>query len=78
MGKMVQDLTREQLNELKNTFFWQDETQDILEGAFTSPEEIPDCIIFEHYDGIYFTDDDFFCTAENGNFENCGAVYQSV
>lgn len=76
--KTVYDLTREQLEELKNSFFWQDETQDILEGAYTSPEEIPDYIIFEHYDGICFTDDDFFCTAENGNFENCGAAYQDI
>lgn len=58
--KMVQDLNREQLNELKNSFFWQDETQDILEDAYTSPEQIPDDIIFEHYDGICFVDDDFF------------------
>lgn len=76
--KTVYDLTREQLEELKNSFFWQDETQDILEGAYTSPEEIPDIIIFEHYDGICFVDDDFFCTAENGNFENCGAAYQDI
>lgn len=76
--KTVYDLTREQLEELKNSFFWQDETQDILEGAYTSPEEIPDYIIFEHYDGVYFVDDDFFCTAENGNFENCGAAYQDI
>lgn len=78
MLKMVQDLTREQLDELKNNFFWQDETQDIIEGAFSSPEEIPDWIIFEHYDGICFTDDDFFCTASNGDFENCGAAYQGI
>lgn len=76
--KTVYDLTREQLEELKNSFFWQDETQDILEGAYTSPEEIPDSIIFEHYDGVCFDDDDFFCTAENGNFQNCGAAYQSI
>lgn len=27
---MVQDLNREQLDELKTAYFWQDETQDIL------------------------------------------------
>lgn len=42
---MVQDLTREQLDELKYNFFWQDETQDILEGEYTFPEQIPDEII---------------------------------
>lgn len=60
---LVQDLSREQLNELKNSFFWQDETQDILEDAYTSPEQIPDYIIFEHYAGINFVNDDFFCSA---------------
>ena len=64
MLKDIHDLTREQLEELKNNFFWQDETQDILEGAFTSPEQIPDEIIFEHYAGVCFSDDDFFCTME--------------
>lgn len=76
--KTVYDLTIAQLEELKNSFFWQDETQDILEGAFASPEEIPDYIIFEHYNGVYFSDDDFFCTAKNSNFENCGAAYQDI
>lgn len=61
MVKVVQDLTREELDELKTAFFWQDETQDILEGAYSQPWEIPDEIIFEHYDGMTFMDDDFFC-----------------
>ena len=60
---LVQDLSREQLDELKDSFFWQDETQDILEDAYTSPEQIPDDIIFEHYAGVCFVDDDFFCSA---------------
>lgn len=59
----VQDLTREQMEELKNSFFWQDETQDILQGEYTSPDEIPDDIIIEHYSGVWFVNDDFFCTA---------------
>lgn len=62
--KTVYDLTQEQLEELKNSFFWQDETQDILEGEYTAPEQIPDNIIFEHYSGVCFSDDDFFCTTE--------------
>lgn len=61
MIKMVQDLTRDELDELKTAFFWQDETQDILEGAYSQPCEIPDEIIFEHYEDMTFVDDDFFC-----------------
>lgn len=60
---MVQDLNREQLDELKTAYFWQDETQDILPDDITFPEQIPDDIIFEHYDGVCFVPDDFCCTA---------------
>lgn len=76
--KMVQDLSREELNELKNNFFYQDETQDIIEDDFSCPEDIPDWIIFEHYDGVCFEEEDFFCNIHDGNYENCGAAYQGV
>lgn len=62
---MVQDLTREQLDELKCNFFWQDETQDILEDKYTSPEQLPDEIIFEHYNSVCFSADDFISQEEN-------------
>ena len=61
MYKMVQDLSRDELNKLKSNFFYQDETQDINEGTFSTPEDIPDEIIFEHYDGVCFVEEDFFC-----------------
>lgn len=67
MIKDVHDLTRDELNELKEAYFWQDETQDILEGAFTSPEQIPDSIIFEHYEDLCFVDEDFFCNIGYNN-----------
>lgn len=33
---------------------------------YTDPEDIPDSVILEHYDGCIFSDDDFFCNAEDG------------
>lgn len=62
MYRTVQNLTRDELDELKETYFWQlmDENPEIL-GDITSAAEIPDNVIFEHYDGICFVDDDFFC-----------------
>ena len=78
MYKMVQDLSRDELNELKSSFFYQDETQDINESTFSTPEEIPDEIIFEHYDGVYFVKEDFFCNIKDGNYENCGGAYQGI
>lgn len=59
MYKSVYDLSPAEMEELKQSFFYQDETQDIIQGAFDCPEQIPDEIILEHYDGIYFVEDDF-------------------
>lgn len=78
MYKMVQDLSRDELNELKSSFFYQDETQDVNEGTFSTPEDIPDKIIFEHYDGVCFVEEDFFCNIKDGNYENCGGAYQGI
>ena len=61
---LVQDLNREQLEELKTSYFWLDDTQDILPDDILSPEEIPDDIILEHYSGICFANDDFYCSTE--------------
>ena len=75
----VYELTQEQLNELKESLFYQfrdlDDEQpfavvDPVLQTFqpelkhaTTPETIPDNIIFAIYDGINFVNDDFFCTA---------------
>lgn len=61
------DLTPEQMTELKGNFI--SETFDALGlgdpsyGALFASADIPDEIIREVYDGIDFSDDDFFCTA---------------
>lgn len=64
MGKRVQDLSRNELNELKRYLF--------------SSEDVSDEIIFEYYDGIYFIDQDFLCNIKDGNYENCRAAYQNL
>ena len=62
MYKTVYDLSEQERNELKSVYYYQlmDDDADLLEGI-DYPEEIPDETIFEHYEGICFTDDDFFC-----------------
>lgn len=60
----VRDLTKEQLQELKEAYFWQEETQNILGDDIVSPEHIPNDVIFHHYEGMLFTDDDFICTMQ--------------
>lgn len=75
--KTVYDLSRDELNELKDSYFYQllDNDDEVLFPVkngnkkdienINCPEEIPDSVIFEHYDGISFVDDDFFCNCES-------------
>lgn len=63
----VQELNREQLDELKQAYYVElsdsGEADDVLEGiGFLNTDEIPDDIIFNHYDGVDFVSDDFFCS----------------
>ena len=69
--KYVRDLSREQLNELKQSYKTQlEQNCDFSYEELVNSENIPDDVIFEHYDGIIFTDDDFFCTSNNKDEEN--------
>ena len=61
MIRTVQDLTQDELNELKTALFYDPETIDILPNNIAFPEQIPNDIIYNHYEGITFVNDDFFC-----------------
>lgn len=50
----VRELTRDQLEELKETYLWE------TENDYVFVSEIPDSVIFEYYGGICFVNDDFF------------------
>lgn len=50
----VRELSRDQLEELKETYLWG------TENDYCFVYEIPDSVIFEYYGGICFVDDDFF------------------
>lgn len=58
----VYELTREQLNELKDAYFWSIESNCIIPEYITDAEDIPDDIIFHHWNGVDFVSDDFFCS----------------
>ena len=64
----VYDLNREQLNELKQSYLCQlvdtGDIDEIAYGDLIESENIPDEIIFDHYNGITFTEDDFFCSCD--------------
>lgn len=55
MYRTVKELSREELDELKETYAEQEDS--IFRGAW----EVPDDVILNHYEGIMFVDEDFFC-----------------
>lgn len=52
----VNELSQEQLNELKSTYFYD------VKNDYNYAEEIPNEVIFDYYSGISFVNDDFACT----------------
>lgn len=72
MYKTVYDLTEEEMLELKYAYFDQLQYTDDAD-YFRMPEEIPDEIILNHYEGVVFSDDDFFCN--EGDDATCVYTY---
>ena len=72
----VLELSREQLVELKQNYLTQLANEgsfaEVLDVDYDSPsyndlqnadEIVPDDVVFKNYEGIDFTNEDFFCTA---------------
>lgn len=58
--RTVNELTTEELLELRGNYFVQlQETGE--EGFLTDENDIPLEAILEHYEGISFVEEDFFC-----------------
>lgn len=75
--KSVYDLDEAELAELKEAYYIMlMESDDDVEYMY--PDEIPDVVVMEYYDGIQFTKDDFFCNITDGNYEGCGAAYAGI
>lgn len=60
--KTVHELSKNELDELRESYFCelQETDGDVLENI-ESANEIPIENVINHYDGIYFVEDDFFC-----------------
>lgn len=65
----VRELNKEQLDELKQAYAAQlancgedKEVLGISYGELADATEIPDEMVFNHYEGITFSADDFFCS----------------
>lgn len=63
----VRQLNRDQLTELKQRMvsdeIYDTEGRTASYGELAEAESVPDEKVFERYEGIRFSNDDFFCTA---------------
>lgn len=69
----VRELSKSQLDELRNNLYWNldgeqygdltDEEREFIVNA-VHPNDIPDELVFKNYDGIHFVEEDFFCGKE--------------
>ena len=59
----VDELTQEQLEELRENYYYQllDTDEEVL-GDISSPSGVPMSNVKAHYEGIYFVNEDFFCS----------------
>lgn len=69
--RTVYELNTKEIDELKQSLYFQfvDNGDDIID-AIDSWEDIPTSIVENHYDGIMFVNDDFFCNI-NPSYYNC-------
>ena len=61
----VENCTAEQLDELRDAYYWAYDTDrdELYDLGIYSPNDVPDWLLFQQYARILFTNDDFFCTA---------------
>ena len=63
--RSVEELTREELDELKETYFWEvvneGDAEEVFGDDIEFPWDIPDEVVMEHFSHICFVEDDFFC-----------------
>lgn len=64
MYRVVQDLTHDELDELKLSYLSVLENDTEYPAWLPDPEDISDEVLFGYYDGVLFTDDDFWCNLE--------------
>lgn len=61
MYKTIYDLNRAELNELKDEMFWGVDNSFLEENNINNPWEITDEMLFAHFGGISFVEEDFMC-----------------
>ena len=59
MIRVVQDLTRDELDQLKLSYLSIMENDTEFPELLLEPEDIPDEVLFRYYDGVTFLEEDF-------------------
>lgn len=62
----VHDLSPEELDELRDSYYWQ--LRDELDEE-DMPDKITNNMLFDHYEGISFVPDDFWCNINHNEEE---------
>lgn len=57
--KKVTELNKNELDQLKWNYFYDEDIDH--KYRYDYPHEIPDSLIFAHYDHVSFVEEDFFC-----------------
>ena len=55
----VYELSQDQLDFLKWAYFYDNDAQAAIPENITEPYDIPNDIIYQHYSGIEFVEEDF-------------------
>lgn len=67
--RTVNELTQEELEELRDRYYHQGlddgSLNEVVGKEIESVEDIPMDLVKCHYEGTYFTEDDFFCNLED-------------
>ena len=69
MYRVIQDLTRDELDELKLSYLMVLENDTEYPVLLPDPDNIPDEALFEYYDVMVFSEDDFCCNLEKKETE---------
>jgi hypothetical protein len=61
--RTVQDLNEDELDELRESYYYEldDEGEDEILECINDYSDITDEFLFEHYEGVMFSEDDFCC-----------------
>ena len=69
MYRNVDELTQNELEELRSRYYYQliddGSLEEVMGEEIDSEQEIPMDLIKEHYRDTYFVDEDFFCNTSN-------------